>query len=283
MASQPGRDPTNIQVLPPELLAIVFGYLDSNRQSNQSLKDKNWLLMTLPSVCKQWCGACKLVPVDIALDADTITDAGLRSLVGRFPLARDIAFSGDGWPDYRPVDHDYHGLGAELTCDGLLAMAGWQNVRTLDLTGVSYVTDDVLSAIATALPQAEHLAIAVNKYVYDEWLGEGYGLMTMVTDAGLKAVGENTSLRSIFLSGCHKVTDAGLRDLAAGCPGLREVTLRRLPRVTDEGIMALAVGCPDLRRLAVYHPFRVKAITAAGVTAVAEHLGRDVRDFVFDS
>lgn len=112
------------------------------------------------------------------------------------------------------------------------------------------------------------------------------------------ALGANCpQLRSVRLSWCRSVTDAGLRALGAGCPllerldiegGNREVraslhlaTVAALwPRLrafavsrsccecTDEGVAALAAGCPELEELSVSY---CDALTDRGVEAVAAH------------
>ena len=59
-------------------------------------------------------------------------------------------------------------------------------------------------------------------------------------------------LQSILLSGCGKVTDAGLTALSAGCGKLRSINLRSCFQVTDAGISALVAGCGKLQSIDIW-------------------------------
>ena len=53
-------------------------------------------------------------------------------------------------------------------------------------------------------------------------------------------------LKSVSLSGCSKITDAGLASLAGGCAGLTSVDLVCCINITDAGLACLAGGCAGL-------------------------------------
>ena len=75
-----------------------------------------------------------------------------------------------------------------------------------------------------------------------------------VTDAGLWDIATGCpNLKWLDVSQCEEVTDVGLEQLAACCPNLNRVRLRFCPRVTDTGIEKLATGCPNLSHLDISH------------------------------
>ena len=50
-------------------------------------------------------------------------------------------------------------------------------------------------------------------------------------------------LRSIDLSNCNKVTDAGVSALGAGCGLMQSVDISGCNKVTDAGMSVLGAGC----------------------------------------
>jgi hypothetical protein len=68
-----------------------------------------------------------------------------------------------------------------------------------------------------------------------------YAGLTQITDRSLELLGRMQSLEQVDLYECLKVTDAGVRFLAA-LPGLREVHLDRLPGVTLAGTRVFRPG-----------------------------------------
>ena len=52
--------------------------------------------------------------------------------------------------------------------------------------------------------------------------------------------------RSVNFGSCDKLTDAGAKALAQGCPQLSIVNFRDCGELTDAGAKALAQGCPQL-------------------------------------
>lgn len=58
-------------------------------------------------------------------------------------------------------------------------------------------------------------------------------------------------IRFINLSGCWRITDAGLSVLVQTCPRVERALLERLNRITTAGIDALAAGWPSIHTLAL--------------------------------
>jgi hypothetical protein len=74
-------------------------------------------------------------------------------------------------------------------------------------------------------------------------------------------------LEELRLAFCDKITDVGVKAIAAGCPSLVTLDLDMCHAVTDEGIKAVAAECPRLARLHLSGCFQVGD---AGVKAVVE-------------
>ena len=46
---------------------------------------------------------------------------------------------------------------------------------------------------------------------------------------------------------CSTISDAGIRGLAAACPGLQSLAAKDCSRLTDQALVALSEGCPRLQ------------------------------------
>ncbi len=75
-----------------------------------------------------------------------------------------------------------------------------------------------------------------------------------VEDATLVAlaVGGRPDLEKLNISGCNRVTDAGLLAVVASCPQLRDLDLTRLRQVTDDALSGAVLALPRLERLNLY-------------------------------
>ena len=89
------------------------------------------------------------------------------------------------------------------------------------------------------------------------------------TDASLASLagGANRKqLRCLGLGNTPAVSEAGLVQLAAGCPSLTLLALNRCPGVTDGALEAIATHCTQLRNLDLS---RADEFTEQGLLAVA--------------
>ena len=77
---------------------------------------------------------------------------------------------------------------------------------------------------------------------FDDW--EAYSHYSLSLRA-FKALGNVSSLTSLKLSGCARLTDKGLAELAR-LPALTSMHLTACPRVTAKGLTALKTAVPDL-------------------------------------
>lgn len=102
-------------------------------------------------------------------------------------------------------------------------------LSSLVVNGCAALTPRSLETVAACRPPLRFLDVG--------------GLDDAVTDASLGvllgAVG--STLRTLIVSHCRRVSDVGLRVAGTRCPGLVSVTLRGLPLVTDNGLRELCV------------------------------------------
>src|SRR5205085_2376421 len=73
-----------------------------------------------------------------------------------------------------------------------------------------------------------------------------------VTDAGVRAVADRLAgLTQLNLGCCDRVTDAGVVDVAGGLAGLTQLRLSGCKRVTDAGVRAVVMGLTELISLSL--------------------------------
>lgn len=73
-------------------------------------------------------------------------------------------------------------------------------------------------------------------------------------------------LQSIYLTGCGKITDAGISALGRGCRELPIIDHGGCDKMTDVGISVLGAGCGDLLTI---DSTGCGKVTAAGVSDAA--------------
>ena len=125
------------------------------------------------------------------------------------------------------------------------------------------LTDAGVAFIAEKLGSASPAALAAEVAAADAaTAGGGRG-----DGCGDRSGGAPPALEELRLAFCDKITDVGVKAIAAGCPSLVTLDLDMCHAVTDEGIKAVAAECPRLARLHLSGCFQVGD---AGVTAVVE-------------
>ena len=113
----------------------------------------------------------------------------------------------------------------------------FSQLTELDCGGSGGITDVSATAVAQACPHLQALAIT-------------YADGISIRNAGLTELARGCpELRNLNLNGGSEITDSGVIELARGCSKLRMLDLGGYPRahrVTDVGIKELALKCPDL-------------------------------------
>lgn len=88
-----------------------------------------------------------------------------------------------------------------------------------------------------------------------------------LTDAGLSDIAHGCpDLHTIVLGLCKHITDEGLSSLASGCPKMQNITLSMCPKITDTGVTCVAESCLDLRGVAI----KDSAITDVAIQSLAQ-------------
>ena len=128
-------------------------------------------------------------------------------------------------------------------------------LRQLSLRGCVLITDATVVGIAGAYSRIECLNLSFCR---------------QITDAALTTLATHhlTSLSSLSILECRKVTNEGVRVLCTGCPGLLEINISYCGRLTDEALVAISQTCPHLRSLSL---MGLRHITDVGIAKVAEN------------
>lgn len=96
-----------------------------------------------------------------------------------------------------------------------------------------------------------------------------------LTDKGLSAIADGCSdLHVLRLSGCRFVTDKALLALSVNCPYLEELGLQGCSNITDTGLISLANGC---RRIKFLDMNKCNNVGNKGVSSVAEACSSSLR------
>lgn len=267
---------THISCLYPEILAIIFSYLD--------VRDKG----RVAQVCTAWRDAAyhKSVwrGVEAKLHLRRANPSLFASLVKRgikrvqvLSLRRSLRDVIQGIPNleslnlsgcYNVADVGIsHAFVAEapsltqlnlslckqVTDNSLSRIAqSLKNLEILELGGCCNVTNTGLVLIAWGLRKLKRLNLRSCWHISDQGIGhlalgnqslEYLGLQDCqrLSDEALKYATGLTSLKSINLSFCISITDSGLKHLAK-MTNLRELNLRSCDNISDIGMAYLAEG-----------------------------------------
>ena len=109
----------------------------------------------------------------------------------------------------------------------------------LNLNACQDLSHEALSRTLSNLPHLTELQLYWNLHVVDDTL------------AGFAADGR-PDMEKLNISGCNRVTDAGLLAVVASCPNLRDLDLTRLRQVSDDGLSGTVLALPQLERLNLY-------------------------------
>lgn len=278
-------DKTHISCLYPEILAIIFSYLD--------VRDKG----RVAQVCTAWRDAAyhKSVwrGVEAKLHLRRASSSLFASLVKRgikrvqvLSLRRSLRDVVQGIPNLESlnlsgcynitdvgISHAFISeapsltqlnlsLCKQLTDNSLSRIAQFlKNLEVLELGGCCHVTNTGLVLIAWGLKKLKRLNLRSCWQVSDQGIGhlamgnqslEYLGLQDCqrLSDEALKHATGLTSLKSINLSFCVSITDSGLKHLAK-MESLRELNLRSCDNISDIGMAYLAEGGSQISSLDV--------------------------------
>ncbi|CAH1365025.1 hypothetical protein MTP99_001337 [Tenebrio molitor] len=267
---------THISCLYPEILAIIFSYLD--------VRDKG----RVAQVCTAWRDAAYHKSVWRGVEAKlhlrranpslfaSLVKRGikrvqvlslrksLRDVIQGIPNLESLNLSGCYSVADVGISHAFVAdapslcelnlsLCKQVTDNSLSRIAQYlKNLEVLELGGCCNVTNTGLVLIAWGLKKLKRLNLRSCWHVSDQGIGhlalgnqslEYLGLQDCqrLSDEALKHATGLTSLKSINLSFCVSITDSGLKHLAK-MTNLRELNLRSCDNISDTGMAYLAEG-----------------------------------------
>lgn len=159
-----------------------------------------------------------------------------------------------------------------------------KDLRVLDFSRCSKVSDVIALKVASGCTQIED--INLTKTPMSNWslrlLGSVYGnnlrsVSLAATDAddvvmGNIAINNNSRLRYIDLSYCHKVRDGTLRSLSEHCPMLRSLNLTGCHGVSNDALEAIGGKFRLLTELILEDCYWVKSDSFLKIAAKFRHL-----------
>ncbi|KAK2546561.1 Fbxl14 [Columba livia] len=231
---------THISCLFPELLAMIFGYLE--------VRDKG----RAAQVCTAWRDAAYHRSVWRGVEAKlhlrranpslfpSLAARGIRR-VQILSLRRSLSYVIQGMADIESLNLSgcYN-----LTDNGLghAFVAEISSLRSLNLSLCKQITDSSLGRIAQYLKGLEVLEL---------------GGCSNITNTGLLLIAWGLQrLKSLNLRSCRHLSDVGIghlagmtRSAAEGCLGLEQLTLQDCQKLSDLSLKHLARGLGRLRQL----------------------------------
>lgn len=266
-AAQPTRanTSTHISSLYPEILALIFSYLD--------VKDKG----RAAQVCSTWRDAAYHRSVwrgvEARLHLRKPAPALFGSLVKRgvknvqvLSLKKGLGDVVKGIPNL--VSLNLSGC-YNISDNGLINAFSDKHplLLELNLSLCKQVSDVALETIADNLPGLEHLNIGGCCNITNAGLTHiAWGLRklkvlhlrscNLIGDYGIASLAGmnkdeaqgNRALEQVCLQGCQRLTDEALRFISLGFPNLRTINLSFCVSITDSGLKHLA-KMPSLREL----------------------------------
>ncbi|KAI0326667.1 RNI-like protein [Cubamyces sp. BRFM 1775] len=136
----------------------------------------------------------------------------------------------------------------------------FDQLRMLDLTACSQITDDAIDGIVSAAPKIRNLVLAKCTQLTDNAvesickLGKGLHYLHLghagaITDRSINSLVRScTRLRYIDLANCLQLTDMSVFELSS-LPKLRRIGLVRVNNLTDQAIQALGDRHATLERI----------------------------------
>ncbi|KZT13083.1 RNI-like protein [Laetiporus sulphureus 93-53] len=169
-----------------------------------------------------------------------LTDAAFPA-----PLKPEITFV----PGFRPFPSSKPSASDELLP---LRLSRIVELRMLDLTACSQITDDAIEGIVTAAPRLRNLVLAK---------------CAQITDRAVESICKlERNLHYLHLGHASNITDLSVRGLARSCTRLRYIDLANCIQLTDMSVFELA----SLQRLKRVGLVRVNNLTDQAVYALAD-------------
>jgi F-box/leucine-rich repeat protein 14 len=173
---------------------------------------------------------CRRMDVLILQGCDKITDTSLRQIA-------DAAICTSS---STPMSDTIHTLNLSyctaITGAGILALLPvCACLEDLNLSGLaSIVNDAFVLSFSKCCPTLQRLTLQK---------------CLLLSDAALCTLADNLWLEHLDVTGCSKLTDAGVEVLSEACNGLRTIVLRRAKKLTNRSLLALMRNCKGIQRV----------------------------------
>lgn len=130
----------------------------------------------------------------------------------------------------------------------------YQQLRLVDFTGISLISDISIDILVQAAPKIRSLVL--NK-------------CSLITDHGVLSISKlGRYLHFLHLGHCSNITDASIQRLALVCPRLRYLDMASCINVTDVSIVELSKHLPKLKRIGLV---KCSRITDAAIQSLANN------------
>ncbi|KAM6089687.1 F-box and leucine-rich repeat protein 13 isoform 3-T3 [Theristicus caerulescens] len=128
-------------------------------------------------------------------------------------------------------------------------------LRELNLTNCIHVTDASVTEIAQRCHELTYLTLRHCENVTDagiEALGNMSSLIsidisgTSISDMSLRALGHHGKIKELSVSECKNISDTGIQEFCKGTKSLEYCHVSYCPQLTDEAVKAMAFHCHTL-------------------------------------
>lgn len=253
------RRSTNISCLFPEILSIIFSYLDVKEKGrvaqvcitwrNSAYNRRVWRGVEaklhlkranpslFPSLVKRGIRRVQVLSLKRTLRDVTIGINNIESLnlSGCFNI-NDWALSHALSQEMPTLTELNLSLCKQITDRSLEKIAHyWKNLEVLELGGCTNITNTGLLLVSWGLKKLKTLNLRSCRYISDHGIGHLCGL----GEHGYAAFG-TLELEHLGLQDCQKLTDQALKHVSTGLVNLKSLNLSFCGSVTDSGIKCLS-------------------------------------------
>jgi hypothetical protein len=249
---------SHFDLLPDGVIALILTALMA--------VDAWTLVMSAPNLCRSWRAVCR---DQISLELNTGWSASLNRFIP-FSANQEEAV-------LMPMIMDRFRWVYKLSLKGPTPWGQLANIhylKSLSLSGVLEVTDEVVEELVAMCTGLEHLGL---RHCYRlKWVGAlvkcknltsldlAYSNRISVASIVRLAAG-CSDLEHLDLT-CCLLTDVAASALASGCKGLKYLSCSGWVEFTDAGVVALASGCAGLQHLDIS---RCRKITDTTIAALS--------------
>ncbi|CAG8449715.1 16845_t:CDS:2 [Dentiscutata erythropus] len=147
-------------------------------------------------------------------------------------------------------------IGSDYVNDSTIQIIAYYcfNLRVINLNNCIHITDSSLESLS--IHHCASSLVSINLCGCRK-----------ITDIGIKMLSDYCqALTSLNVADCGKITDKSIIKISKGCPRLRQIRLSDCPRITEQSIEALILNCPRLCWLDIA---RIGRITDSTVRLIA--------------